>query len=146
MLETNFIEISKELNDTIQETRSNKYISPFLREENISILLNIYDEKQLIRGLKYSRKNIKLEFKKLTYLINSIRDGNKKQEIVFKVQENFTLFPTDSPVDSSEKKKIKITKEEYEKMYIEHLDENKMKNNKMNRGYFDLSNKNYEII
>ena len=136
--------ISRELSDTIQKTRSNKHISTILTNENISILLSHFEEKDLVKGLNYAQKNIKAEFKKLTYLINSIKKGSEKKIIKIKV--------VDAPAE--EKKEIiqtciitNVSSKEYEQIYRLFLKNNELKNNKISRITFEKSTKSkYKII
>ena len=144
LLETNLIEISKELSDTIKETRSNSHIVKFLSDGNIDRLLTQFEEKELMKGLKYARKNIKVEFKQLTYLINSIKKGIETTEtkLIVKQQELF-----EEKKEVIETCGISVTQEEYEKMYSEYLKKNDLKNNKISKITFQkMSEKKIKII
>ena len=139
-----FIEISKELKDTIQKNRSNRFVEPFLTVANINKLLSAFDEKALIRGLGYARKNISVEFKKLSYLINSIKAGATQQQLLFlEVPKAVEIVEIVERVEVVQE----VTKEQYQALYLSYLKDNNIKHSKMSSFSFDKANsKTLKII
>ncbi|MGL6100083.1 MAG: hypothetical protein ACRC0G_10715, partial [Fusobacteriaceae bacterium] len=74
------IEISDKLNKTLEKAKKNRFIAPLLTIDNIEILVQMFKEKDLIKGLNWSYKEIKQEIKSLNYLIKSIRTGMEQKE------------------------------------------------------------------
>ncbi|MGL5124753.1 MAG: replication initiation protein, partial [Fusobacteriaceae bacterium] len=74
------IEISDKLNKTLEKAKKNRFIAPLLTIDNIEILVQMFQEKDLIKGLNWSYKEIKQEIKSLNYLIKSIRTGMEQKE------------------------------------------------------------------
>ena len=67
------IEISDKVNKTLEKAKKNRFIAPLLTIDNIEILVQMFQEKDLIKGLNWSYKEIKQEIKSLNYLIKSDR-------------------------------------------------------------------------
>ncbi|MCJ8342136.1 MAG: hypothetical protein MJH09_04685 [Cetobacterium sp.] len=124
----------------------------------------MFQEKDLIKGLNWSYKEIKQEIKSLNYLIKSINTGmeQKEKKLVVKtilevvqeqeikeeiLKENNIDLEKDQEPNITKIEKIKITEDEYEDLYQTYLKENNEKHNPYARKGFDIANKNkYEII
>lgn len=134
------IEISQELQKAFEKASHNRFIQPFLTDENKAELIEFFeDEKVLIKGLFYAYKTIQKEFKRLSYLIKTISTGSSKQEKVIKVkketnkevtiediqndniiQKSFNdVIPVEKPVDKKE-----IYEDEFEELYKQYLADN----------------------
>ncbi|MGL4803239.1 MAG: replication initiation protein, partial [Cetobacterium sp.] len=59
------IEISDKLNKVIEKVKKNRFIASLLTIDNIEILVEMFQEKDLIKGLNWSYKEIKQEIKSL---------------------------------------------------------------------------------
>lgn len=158
------IEISDKLNKVIEKVKKNRFIAPLLIVDNIEILVEMFEEKDLIKGLNWSYKEIKQEIKSLNYLIKSIKTGmeRKEKKLVIKtipevVQEqeikeeifkkNNIDLEKDQELKIREIEKIKITKDEYEELYKKYLEKQKTNHTTFMRKTFDISNKDkYEIV
>ena len=158
------IEISDKLNKAIEKLKKNRFIVPLLTIDNIEILVEMFEEKDLIKGLNWSYKEIKQEIKSLNYLIKSIKTGmeQKEKKLVVKtvpevvqeqetkeeiLKENNLDLKKDQEIKITEIEKIKITKDEYEELYKKFLQEQNTEHNLLTRKGFDIANKNkYEII
>lgn len=158
------IEISDKLNKVIEKVKKNRFIKPLLRIDNIEILVEMFQEKDLIKGLNWSYREIKQEIKSLNYLIKSIKTGmeQKEKKLVVKtvpevvqeqetkeeiLKENNLDLEKDQELKITEIEKIKITKDEYEELYNKFLQEQDTEHNLLTRKGFDIANKNkYEII
>ena len=158
------IEISDKLNKSIEKAKKNRFIAPLLTIDNIEILVEMFQEKDLIKGLNWSYREIKQEIKSLNYLIKSIKTGmeQKEKKLVVKtvpevvqeqetkeeiLKENNLDLKKDQEIKITEIEKIKITKDEYEELYKKFLQEQNTEHNLLTRKGFDIANKNkYEII
>ncbi|MGL5572022.1 replication initiation protein, partial [Cetobacterium sp.] len=158
------IEVSDKLNKVIEKVKKNRFIAPLLTIDNIEILVEMFQEKDLIKGLNWSYKEIKQEIKSLNYLIKSIKTGMEKKEkkLVVKtvpeivqeqeikeeiLKENNIDLEKDQELKITEIEKIKITKDEYEELYKKFLQEQNTEHNLLTRKGFDIANKNkYEIV
>ncbi|MGL5933216.1 MAG: replication initiation protein [Cetobacterium sp.] len=156
------IEISDKLNKVIEKVKQNRFIKPLLIIDNIEILVEMFQEKDLIKGLNWSYKEIKQEIKSLNYLIKSIKTGmeQKEKKLVVKtvpeiVQEQEIkeeiLKENNLDLEKDQELKIteieKVTKDEYEELYKKFLQEQNTEHNLLTRKGFDIANKNkYEII
>ena len=78
VIETEEVEVSEELLETIEKAEKNRFIKPFLSDENIIKLLDKFSEEKLIRGLKNAYKIINKEFVSLNYLIKVIEEDIQK--------------------------------------------------------------------
>lgn len=78
VIETEEVEVSEELLDAIEKAEKNRFIKPFLSDDNIIKLLDIFSEDQLIQGLKNAYKIITKEFTSLKYLVKVIEDDVQK--------------------------------------------------------------------
>ncbi|MGL6024288.1 MAG: replication initiation protein, partial [Cetobacterium sp.] len=74
------VEISDKVNKTLEKAKKNRFIAPLLTIDNIEILVQMFQEKDLIKGLNWSYIEIKQEIKSLNYLIKSIRTGMEQKE------------------------------------------------------------------
>lgn len=99
------IEISERLNKSIEKAKKNKFLPELLTEKNIYKLLNMYEEKSLIKGLNYIYKEIKKEISNFNYLVKIIETGIKETEIQIKVKVEKI-----EKIKEIEKKDIKIEK------------------------------------
>lgn len=160
----NIIEISDKLNKVIEKVKKNRFIKPLLIIDNIEILVEMFQEKDLIKGLNWSYKEIKQEIKSLNYLIKSIKTGmeQKEKKLVVKtilevvqeqeikeeiLKENKLNLEKDQEIKITEIEKIKITKDEYEELYKKYLEKQKTSHTPFMRKTFDISNKDkYEIV
>lgn len=79
------IKVSENLYTIIEKAKKNRFINPLLTVDNIELLLEMFSEEQLIKGLKYSTKEINHQIEKITYLIKSIKLGNQKVSKKIKV-------------------------------------------------------------
>lgn len=158
------IEVSENLNKVIEKVKKNRFIENLLIIDNIEILVEMFDEKDLIKGLNWSYKEIKQEIKSLNYLIKSIKTGieQKEKKLVVKnisevvqeqkikeevLKENNLSLEKDQELSVTEIEKIKITKDEYEELYKKFLQEQNTEHNLLTRKGFDIANKNkYEIV
>lgn len=158
------IEISDNLNKIIEKVKKNRFITPLLTIDNIEILVEMFQEKDLIKGLNWSYREIKQEIKSLNYLIKSIKTGmeQKEKKLVVKtvpeivqeqetkeevLKENNLESEKDQELKITEIEKIKITKDEYEELYKKFLQEQNTEHNLLTRKGFDIANKNkYEIV
>lgn len=154
------IEISDKLNKVIEKVKKNRFIKPLLIIDNIEILVEMFQEKDLIKGLNWSYREIKQEIKSLNYLIKSIKTGmeQKEKKLVVKsvpeviqeqeiLKENNLGLEKDQELKITEIEKIKITKDEYEDLYKKFLQEQNTEHNLLTRKGFDIANKNkYEIV
>ena len=152
------IEISEELNKTIEKARKNRFIEKLLTIDNIEILTQMFQETDLVKGLIWAYKEIKQDVNTLNYLIKTIRTGVEKKEkkIVVKKSEEkqsnlfdktFEEIPFNFEEEPKEKEVQKISKEDYEKLYKKYLKENKIAHNKVTRLSFDNSiGFKYEVI
>ncbi|MGL4876658.1 replication initiation protein [Paraclostridium dentum] len=154
------IEVSDKLNKVIEKVKKNRFIAPLLTIDNIEILVEMFQEKDLIKGLNWSYKEIKQEIKSLNYLIKSIKTGmeQKEKKLVVKsvpeviqeqeiLKENNLGLEKDQELKITEIEKIKITKDEYEELYKKFLQEQNTEHNLLTRKGFDIANKNkYEIV
>ena len=158
------IEISDKLNKVIEKVKKNRFIAPLLTIDNIEILVEMFQEKDLVKGLNWSYREIKQEIKSLNYLIKSIKTGmeQKEKKLVVKtvpevvqeqeikeeiLKENNIDLEKDQELKITEIEKIKITKDEYEELYKKFLQEQNTEHNLLTRRGFDIANKNkYEIV
>lgn len=151
------IEITDELNNTIEKAKKNRFIEKLLTIDNIEILTQMFQENDLVKGLNWAYKEIRQDVSTLNYLIKTIRTGAEKKEkkIVVKKSEEkqtnlfdktFEEIPFNFDEEPKEKEVQKISKEEYEKLYKKYLKENKIAHNKITRLSFDNSvGSKYEI-
>lgn len=72
------VEVSEELMDAIEKAEKNRFIKPFLSDENIIKLLEKFSEDKLIKGLRSAYSLITKEFTSLNYLIKVIEDDIEK--------------------------------------------------------------------
>lgn len=144
------IEISEELNKTIEKAKKNRFIEKLLTIDNIEILTQMFQENDLVKGLIWAYKEVRQDISTLNYLIKTIRTGAEKKEkkiIVKKSEEKqpnlfdktFEEIPFNFEEEPKEKEVQKISKEEYEKLYKKYLKENKIAHNKVTRLSFDNS-------
>lgn len=147
------VKISEELNKAIEKAKKNRYIEKFLNIDNIEILLDMFEENDLIKGLIWAYKEVKQEITSLNYLVKTIKTGITKKErklvVVQEEQEKVAL-----KLEKEEQKEVQkmmeaveITREEYEELYSLYLSENNLENNLFIKKSFDLMNrKKFKII
>ncbi|MGL5962402.1 MAG: replication initiation protein [Cetobacterium sp.] len=140
------IEISNNLNKTIEKVTKNRFIKPLLTIDNVEILVQMFEEKDLVKGLNWSYKEIKQEIKSLNYLIKSIKTGIEQKEKKLVVKPVLEVVQLEKPRVEIQKIKIKITISEYEELYQKFLKAAGEEHNLLTRKGFDIANKNkYEI-
>lgn len=91
------VEVSEELMDAIEKAEKNRFIKPFLSEENIIKLLEKFSEDKLIKGLRSAYSLITKEFTSLNYLVKVIEDDvekPRKKIVLRRIKEAETLKPT----------------------------------------------------
>ena len=153
------IQISTELQKAFEKASHNRFIQPFLTEDNKAELVEFFeDEKILIKGLLYSYKKIDKEFKRLSYLIKTIKTGAEQQtktiKVVKKEKENSlneddyrqTSFDEIVPQPKAEEKpteKIDISEDKFNDLYNQYLKENNIADNKFTRTAFSIR---YNVI
>lgn len=153
------IEISEELQKAFEKASHNRFIQPFLTEDNKAELIEFFeDEKILIKGLIYAYKKIDKEFKRLSYLIKTITTGAEQQtktiKVVKKEKKNSlneddyrqTSFDEIVPQPKSEEKqveKIDIYEDEFNELYNQYLKDNNTKDNVFTKTAFSIR---YNII
>lgn len=144
------IKISKELYEAMVKAKKNRYLATILNLDNLETLLNIFNEKELIKGLRYAYNEIKREITSLNYLIKTIKTGLAWREKKLVVEDVEEIKPVEK--EEREEKEIvverkKISRSEYEELYKEHLEKNGVGNSSFLRMTFDVMNsKVYEII
>ena len=74
------IAISEKINNAIDKARKNRFIAKLLSDDNIKVLVEKFDEKDLIKGLLWAYKEIKKDISSLNYLIKSIKTGAEETE------------------------------------------------------------------
>lgn len=149
------IEISEELQKAFEKASHNRFIQPFLTEDNKAELIEFFeDEKILIKGLIYAYKKIDKEFKRLSYLIKTITTGAEQQTKTIKVvkkdktditiediqNDNIrqTSFDEISPKEN-QSTKTTIYEDEYEEKYAEYLKNNNAEDNFFMKQTFNMS-------
>lgn len=153
------IEISEELQKAFEKANHNRFIQPFLTEDNKAELIEFFeDEKILIKGLIYAYKKIDKEFKRLSYLIKTITTGAEQQtktiKVVKKEKKNSlneddyrqTSFDEIVPQPKAEEKqveKIDIYEDEFNELYNQYLKDNNTKDNVFTKTAFSIR---YNII
>lgn len=141
------ITITQALLDAFDKAFKNRFIKEFLTEENKHKLIASFDEKDLIRGLKYAKDNINYSFKTLSYLENSIKKGLEKPIIQATIIQ--ATVPEEKNIVLGEQLSIKtkVTQKEYEECYQEYLKINNAKDSKQIRASWEIFVKNkFEII
>lgn len=161
------IEISDELNRTIEKAKKNKFIVKLLTIDNIEILTQMFQENDLVKGLLWAYKEVSQDVSSLNYLIKTIRTGIEKKEkkLIVKKSEDkqesifdktFQEIPLDFKEDEVENEKQevensiikqKVTMDQYEELYKKYLEENQTEHNPYVRKSFELYSKiRYEIV
>ena len=139
------IVISEKINNAIDKAKKNKFIDKLLNDDNIKVLVDKFNEKDLIKGLLWAYKEIKTDISSINYLIKSIKTGAEQTEkkIIIKDKD----IPSKVEIISEPINVIEVTQEEYEELYRQHLKENDIRHTKHVRSSFDISNsKFYKII
>lgn len=96
-LEVEEIEVSEELMEAIEKAEKNRFIKPFLSDENIIKLLEKFSEDKLIKGLKSAYNLVNKEINSLNYLIKIIEDDiqkPRKKLVLRRVKEAEKVKPT----------------------------------------------------
>ena len=123
------IQISEELERAFEKASHNRFIQPILTEDNKAELIEFFeDEKILIKGLMFAYKKIDKEFKRLSYLIKTIKTGAEQQTKTIKVvKKNKTVEDIQNdnirqttfdelPIEEKEDEKIDNNLSEFEKL------------------------------
>lgn len=138
------IEISEELQKAFEKASHNRFIQPFLTEDNKAELIEFFeDEKILIKGLIYAYKKIDKEFKRLSYLIKTIKTGAEQQTKTIKVvkkdktditiediqndnirQTSFDEIVPQPKAEEKERVLKEIYEDDFENLYKEYLKNN----------------------
>lgn len=153
------IEISEELQKAFEKASHNRFIQPFLTEDNKAELIDFFeDEKILIKGLIYAYKKIDKEFKRLSYLIKTITTGAEQQTKTIKVvkkekknslneddyrQTSFDEIVPQPKVEEKQVEKIDIYEDEFNELYNQYLKDNNTKDNVFTKTAFSIR---YNII
>lgn len=109
------IEISEELLSVIEKAEKNRFIKPFLTDDNIIKLLDKFSQEQLEKGLKAAYDLIKTEFTSLNYLVKVIEDNinkPKRKIVIRRTKEAEKIKEVEEPV--VKKKTTPLTNEEYQ--------------------------------
>lgn len=109
------IEISEELLSAIEKAEKNRFIKPFLTDDNIIKLLDKFSQEQLEKGLKAAYDLIKTEFTSLNYLVKVIEDNinkPKRKIVIRRTKEAEKIKEVEEPV--VKKKTTPLTNEEYQ--------------------------------
>lgn len=156
------ISISERLNKAIEKAKRNRYLVKLLNVNNIEKLLQMFDEELIIKGLNKAYKEINKEIKSLNYLVKTIETVAEEQSKILVVEPE--IVDKDSPekdiieaeivevepkeektVTKAKIKKIKVTEEEYKKLYQMHLEKYNTKHSiyaeKAFRIRFDITEK-----
>ena len=134
------VEISEELQKAFEKASHNRFIQPFLTEDNKAELIECFeDEKILIKGLIYAYKKIDKEFKRLSYLIKTITTGAEQQTKTIKVvkkekenslneddyiQTSFNDIISQPKLEEKERVLKEIYEDDFENLYKEYLKNN----------------------
>lgn len=153
------IEISDELQKAFEKASHNRFIQPFLTEDNKADLIEIFeDEKILIKGLIYAYKKIDKEFKRLSYLIKTIKTGAEQQTKTIKVvkkekenslneddyrQTSFDEIIQQPKVEEKQREIKEIYEDEFEQLYKEYLTKNNIEDSRYLKQCFSMP---YKII
>lgn len=153
------IEVSEELQKAFEKAGHNRFIKPFLTDDNKAELIEYFeDEKILIKGLLYAYKKIDKDFKRLSYLIKTITTGAAEEKKVIKTKkktneevtlkdiENDNVIQTSFSDIKAEEKKVElkeISEEEFEKLYNQYLIDNNAENSPYIKKAFSMP---YKII
>lgn len=133
------ITISEKLNKTIEKAKRNRYLVKLLNVNNIEKLLQMFDEDLIIKGLNKAYKEINKEIKSINYLVKTIETVAEEQSKVLVVEpeivnnsssnediiqaEVIEIKPKEEKIITNSKiKKVKVTEEEYKKLYEMHLE------------------------
>lgn len=153
------IEISDELQKAFEKASHNRFIQPFLTEDNKAELIEFFeDEKILIKGLIYAYKKIDKEFKRLSYLIKTIKTGAEQQTKTIKVvkkekenslneddyrQTSFDEIIQQPKVEEKQREIKEIYEDEFEQLYKEYLTKNNIEDSIYVKQCFSMP---YKII
>lgn len=138
------IQISTELQKAFEKASHNRFIQPFLTQDNKAELVEFFeDEKILIKGLLYAYKKIDKEFKRLSYLIKTIKTGAEQQTKTIKVvkkdktditiediqndnirQTSFDEIVPQPKAEEKERVLKEIYEDDFENLYKEYLKNN----------------------
>lgn len=80
--------ISYELNRAIEKTKKNRFIKPLMSDRNIQRLLNKFGDQQLTKGLYLADKKINIEIKSLNYIITTIENSLKENQLKIVVEKS----------------------------------------------------------
>lgn len=133
------ITISERLSKTIEKAKRNRYLVKLLNVNNIEKLLQMFDEDLIIKGLNKAYKEINKEIKSINYLVKTIETVAEEQSKVLVVEpeivnnsssnediiqaEVIEIKPKEEKIITNSKiKKVKVSEEEYKKLYEMHLE------------------------
>ena len=133
------ITISERLSKVIEKAKRNRYLVKLLNVNNIEKLLQMFDEDLIIKGLNKAYKEINKEIKSINYLVKTIETVAEEQSKVLVVEpeivnnsssnediiqaEVIEIKPKEErSITNSKIKKVKVTEEEYKKLYEMHLE------------------------
>lgn len=133
------ITISERLSKVIEKAKRNRYLVKLLNVNNIEKLLQMFDEDLIIKGLNKAYKEINKEIKSINYLVKTIETVAEEQSKVLVVEpeivnnsssnediiqaEVIEIKPKEEKIITNSKiKKVKVTEEEYKKLYEMHLE------------------------
>ncbi len=74
------IVISKKIQTAINKAKKNRFINKLLNDDNIKILVESFNEEDLIKGLQWAYKEVQQEINSINYLIKAIKTGAEKME------------------------------------------------------------------
>lgn len=158
------IKISDTLDQAFEKASNNRYIKPFLTQENkVELIETFKDQKVLAKGLYFAYKTIDREFTKLSYLIKTITTGATQQTKTLKVDNKNKLKENESDIILSDniiknediksekveiKKeklvgKIEISEDEYNEKYQEYLNQYNTVDNPFTRRAFEMM---YQVV
>lgn len=149
------IAISQKLSKAIEKAKKNRYLLKLLDVNNIEKLLQMFNEDFIIKGLNKAYKEVNKEIKSINYLVKIIETVAKEQKKILVVEQDVVnKFYSNSDIIEAEivedqfkeqksspkakTKKIKVTEEEYEKLYKMHL-------NKYNTKHSIYAEKSFRI-
>ena len=133
------ITISERLSKVIEKAKRNRYLVKLLNVNNIEKLLQMFDEDLIIKGLNKAYKEINKEIKSINYLVKTIETVAEEQSKVLVVEpeivnnsssnediiqaEVIEIKPKEEKIITNSKiKKVKVSEEEYKKLYEMHLE------------------------
>lgn len=133
------IKISQALNKTVEKTRKNRFLYGVLTDENIIKLLEMFDEKALIKGLNYAYKEISHEIKSINYLKKTIESANLVKSKKLVVEKDNVDEVKELENENKEKNEIQKT------LKLDNITEMSSKSNKPEE-FNNLDKKNQKSV